>query len=125
MRSAPRPAPAAPRRHLAATLAVSLAATLAAFGLAACDADDDPTPLDAPTGLDGPPGIDAPSACNLPSTIITCTAGDNAPCTAVCDTAYCYNFSQVGTLCTKACTGIGDCPSGWTCNNMGRCRPPG
>jgi hypothetical protein len=24
-----------------------------------------------------------------------------------------------------ACGGVEDCPEGWTCNNMGRCRPPG
>lgn len=73
-----------------------------------------------------PPAVDAtPGVCNLPSTVIECTVGDDSPCTAVCDGGYCYNFSQFGVVCTKACTVVADCPSGWNCNMMGRCRPPG
>ena len=34
------------------------------------------------------------------------------------------SFQQFGVVCTKACTAIGDCPTGWSCNMMGRCRPP-
>ena len=74
---------------------------------------------------------DAAPACVLPATTITCTVGDDAPCTAVCGAAYCYSFGAGGggggtaqTVCTSGCTTVDDCPSGWTCNNMGRCRPP-
>ncbi|HVV82925.1 MAG TPA: hypothetical protein VHE35_07580 [Kofleriaceae bacterium] len=112
-------------RPLALT-ALALSTTAAMCG------DDDGAPApDAPVSLDGSPGdgtpaIDAPmGTCNLPSQIIHCTVGDNGPCTAVCPTAYCYNFQMVGVLCTKPCSGGGDCPSGWSCNMMGRCRPPG
>lgn len=90
---------------------------------AACGGDDDDgvTPVDAATS------IDAPAACNLPAQTIACTVGNDAPCTAMCPSAYCYNFQQVGVVCTKPCSqGVPtDCPTGWTCNNMGRCRPPG
>jgi hypothetical protein len=87
----------------------------------ACGGDDgDPVPIDAAGAVDGPP------ACVLESAIVTCTIGDDSPCTAVCGNAYCYTFNQVGTLCTQPCTpgNNAECPSGWTCNNMGRCRPP-
>jgi hypothetical protein len=94
---------------------------------AACDggSGDDVPDIDAAPS-DGVPPIDA-AACFLPSTTISCTIGDNTPCTAMCASAYCYNFSQVGTVCTQSCTpgSSGECPTGWTCNNMGRCRPPG
>jgi hypothetical protein len=95
-----------------------------ATALAACGADDDGnTPdVDAAAG-----GTDAPNACIISSTTTSCTIGNDAPCTASCANAYCYNFSQLPTpVCTQSCT-IGStdqCPSGWTCNNMGRCRPP-
>ena len=97
---------------------------------AACDSgggDDIDQPIDATVNLDGPPGDGSGSACVLPSAVITCTVGNNAPCTAVCAAAYCHNFTQVGNVCTSACT-IGStdqCPTGWSCNGMGRCRPPG
>lgn len=115
---------------LARTLRVALCA-LGVAALAACggDGDDGAPPDDAPAadgGGDDGGGIDA-AACVLPATPITCTAGDNGPCTAVCGNAYCHLFNQVGTLCTQPCTPGGDpaeCPTGWTCNNMGRCRPP-
>ena len=110
MRPSPRALPF--RLALAAT-------TILTLGAATCGGDDDVvTPPDAATGTD------AAGACNLPSTVITCTVGNDAPCTAVCGTAYCYNFQQFGVVCTKACTAIGDCPTGWSCNMMGRCRPP-
>ncbi len=92
-----------------------LAIALAAPG---CGGDDVP-----PAGA-----VDAAvAACALPTTTVTCTVGDDAPCTASCATAYCYNFSQLPTpVCTKGCTpgSTTECPTGWTCNNMGRCRPP-
>ena len=76
-------------------------------------------------GSDDAVAVDAGPTCKLPSTIINCTAGDDTPCTAMCANAYCYNFSQVGVLCTQACSTADECPSGWSCNMMGRCRPPG
>ena len=98
---------------------------------AACTGDDTSTPpIDAAAGLDGDDGTDAPSgtidapmACVLPTTPITCT--DNTPSAAACAAAYCYNFMQVGMRCTNSCAGPADCPAGWSCNGMGRCRPPG
>ncbi len=99
-----------------------LATALIALTVAACGADDGDPTVDASAGTDA--ATDAPAACNLPTTKITCTVGNDAPCTAVCSTAYCYNFMQLGVVCTKPCTVVGDCPSGWSCNNMGRCRPP-
>lgn len=90
-----------------------------AFALAAvaCTGDDGPTPaIDASTGPDA-------AACILPAATVACT--DDTPCQAMCGQAYCYLFNQVGQVCTQACTVATDCPTGWTCNNMGRCRPPG
>ena len=110
----PRAALRAPR---AARLPL-LAAVLALAAGTACGGDDGVPPID------GPAAVDAASVCNLPAAVITCTAGDNSPCTAVCDTSYCHLFNQVGTICTKACAVVEDCPSGWSCNTMGRCRPP-
>ena len=95
----------------------------------ACTGDDTSTPpIDAASGSDGTADtdasgtIDAPMACVLPTTSIACT--DNTPCTAACAGAYCYNFMQVGMRCTNNCAGPADCPAGWSCNGMGRCRPP-
>lgn len=92
------------------------------LALAACGGgDDDDTMPDA-----DPAAPDAAPACVLESTTVECTIGDDSPCTAVCGDAYCYNFMQLAQpVCTSSCTGLDDCPSGWTCNNMGRCRPPG
>lgn len=110
-----------------------LAFTLAA-SLVACTADDDDqVPIDASiaddgstldsTGTtDGTPGPDAAGACLLPTTPINCT--DSSQCTSQCAAAYCYNFNQIGMRCTNACTTGADCPAGWSCNGMGRCRPP-
>ncbi|HVK72590.1 MAG TPA: hypothetical protein VM734_04695 [Kofleriaceae bacterium] len=97
-------------------LAVAVAAS-------ACSGDDG----DGSGDVDAAPGVDAP-ACTLPSATTTCTVGDDSPCTALCATAYCHNFGQLpNPVCTQACTpgSTDECPSGWTCNNMGRCRPPG
>lgn len=111
---------------------IALASVLASvLVLGGCDSgggDDIDQPIDAPDVSDG--GIDSGDgggACVLNPTVVTCTAGNDAPCTAICANAYCYNFNQVGTVCTQPCTpgSSGECPSGWSCNNMGRCRPPG
>ncbi len=89
--------------------------------LAACGGDDDPVIPDA-----DPAAPDAAPACVLPDDTIECTIGDDTPCTAECADAVCYNFNQLPTpVCTTTCTTALDCPSTWTCNNMGRCRPPG
>lgn len=95
-----------------------LTLTLAA---AACSGDDgDSVAIDAPGGTDA-------AACTVPATTTSCTIGDDSPCTALCAGAYCHNFTQLATpVCTNNCT-VGsnaECPTGWTCNNMGRCRPP-
>lgn len=84
---------------------------------AACTGDDGGS-----TAIDAAPGQDAP-VCILPATTITCT--DDTVCQSSCGQAYCYLFNQVGMVCTQPCTVVGDCPTGWSCNNMGRCRPPG
>jgi hypothetical protein len=98
-----------------------------AFTFGACGGGDDDGDgsgdIDAAGG-----GTDAPAACVLPATTTACTVGNDAPCQAMCGTAYCYNFSQLPSpVCTQSCTAgsTDQCPSGWTCNNMGRCRPPG
>lgn len=102
-----------------ATVWLAVAAALAACG----GSDDDGTgdPIDAAAG------VDAANACVLPSATTTCTVGDDTPCTALCAAAYCYSFGQLPSpVCTQACTvgSTDQCPTGWTCNNMGRCRPP-
>jgi hypothetical protein len=85
------------------------------------DGDDDVTPIDAA------PGIDGPAACVLPAATTSCTVGTDGPCQALCPQAYCHLFGQLPTpVCTTNCT-VGsttECPAGWSCNNMGRCRPP-
>ncbi len=87
-----------------------------------CGSDDDGS-----TDVDAASGIDAPMACVLAAAPLACTIGNDAPCTAMCGGAYCYTFGQLpNPVCTQPCT-IGStdqCPSGWSCNNMGRCRPP-
>lgn len=84
------------------------------------DVSEPPPPADAS------PTIDGAMVCVLPSTVTTCTVGQDAPCAALCSGAYCYAFGQVGTVCTQSCVAgtSGGCPDGWSCNNMGRCRPP-
>ena len=99
-------------------------AWLAAVAIAACTGGDDDgaAPVDAQDGT-----IDAANACVLTTTTTACTVGNDAPCQALCATAYCYNFMQLPSpVCTMTCTvgSTGQCPSGWSCNNMGRCRPP-
>ena len=91
------------------------------LALAACAGEDDTVVPDADPGAP-----DAAPACVLSPTTVSCTVGDDSPCTAVCAEAYCYNFMQLASpVCTSTCTTLDDCPSGWTCNGMGRCRPPG
>lgn len=110
---------------MTAALRIPLAITAAlALTLAACGDDGDPDP-----GIDAAPDVDASNepdaaACILPTDLITCTVGDDAPCTAECAGAYCHNFMQLGVVCTNDCATVDDCPAGWSCNNMGRCRPP-
>lgn len=94
----------------------------AALWLAACNGDDGDGDGTTDAAIDSG-GPDA-AACVLPSTLITCTEGDDSPCTAMCAQAYCHLFSRVGTICTQPCAVAGDCPQGWSCNMMGRCRPP-
>ena len=108
--------PGSARSPSARTLAAAILAVALALG--GCGGDDDGSAIDAPA-IDS--GIDA-AACILSPTVVSCT--DDTPCTAVCGNAYCYNFMQVGQVCTTPCTDVGDCPAGWSCNNMGRCRPP-
>src|SRR5262245_33470652 len=79
---------------------------------------------DSASGVDAGPTIDSAPACILPTDTISGTVGDNSPCTAECAGAYCYQFGGNPPICTNACSGGGDCPSGWTCNSMGRCRNP-
>lgn len=101
-----------------AILCFAIAATLSACG---SSDDDGADPIDAASG------VDAANACVLPSSTTSCTVGMDGPCTALCPMAYCYNFSQLPTpVCTTSCTvgSTDQCPSGWSCNNMGRCRPP-
>lgn len=107
-------------RRLRPIAILSFAITAA---LSACSGGDD----DGADPIDAAAGIDAANACVVPSTTMTCTVGDNAPCMALCATAYCHNFGQLPTpVCTNPCTvgSTDQCPSGWSCNNMGRCRPP-
>lgn len=95
---------------------------LVSLWVAACGGgDDDGDTVDAAGGIDAP-------ACSIAAETVSCTVGDDSPCTAVCGAAYCYNFTQLPTpVCTQDCTpgSVDQCPTGWTCNNMGRCRPPG
>ncbi len=110
-------------------LALTLSAALALAATAGCGGDDGAPGIDAAT-TDAPPGAidagtDATGACILPTTPITCTVGNNAPCVAVCGTAYCRTFMAFGSICTGPCTGVGNCPAGWSCTSMGWCRPPG
>lgn len=94
-----------------------------AFLLLALPACGDDGAGDAPDAS----GVDAAPRCELEPAAVTCTVGDDSPCTAVCAEAYCHNFEQLGVVCTQDCTtGVDEeCPEGWRCNNMGRCRPPG
>ena len=107
-------------------LVLVLGSLLSSVACDSGDGDDIETPLDAPaTNLDGAPGDGSGGAC-LPEAVITCTVGNDAPCAAACASSTCYNFNQLGPVCTMSCSpgGSGECPSTWTCNGMGRCRPP-
>ena len=70
------------------------------------------------------------AVCELPAEAIACTEGDDTPCTAVCAASYCWAFGACGgtgsgaTICTTNCNTVADCPEGWSCNMMGRCRYP-
>ena len=118
---------------VAVTRSRRLTPVLALASTAGCGGDDGAPGIDAATdaaSTDGPPGAidagtDATGACILPTTQITCTVGNNAPCVAVCGTAYCRTFMAFGSICTEPCTGVGNCPAGWSCTAMGWCRPPG
>jgi hypothetical protein len=105
------------------TLALLLSLTTA---LAACTSSDDAPPPPDDTEVDAGTTADAATACILPMAPVTCTVGNDGPCSAVCGGAYCHTFDQFGTVCTQACApgSTGTCPTGWRCNNMGRCRPP-
>lgn len=102
---------------------IAIAGFAIAAALGACGGSDD----DGGDPVDAASGTDAANACTVPAQTTSCTIGNDAPCTALCATAYCYNFNQLPTpVCTTSCA-IGStdqCPSGWSCNNMGRCRPP-
>ena len=89
-----------------------------------CGGDDDGGG-DAPDAAESQ--FDAAPACILPTEVITCTGeGDDAPCQAECAEAYCRDFGNLpDPVCTENCGTIDDCPDGWDCNDMGRCRPPG
>jgi hypothetical protein len=91
--------------------------------LAACSGGGTTSPAD----VDADPGApDAGPACILPTDTIACTVGDDSPCASQCGESYCYNYSQLPSpVCTEACSSVSDCPSGWSCNMKGRCRPPG
>lgn len=90
---------------------------LLAMWVTACGGGDD----DGDT-----PPVDGANACVLPAAVTTCTVGDDTPCTALCAEAYCHNYMQLpNPVCTTSCTTAAQCPSGWECNGMGRCRPPG
>lgn len=104
-----------------------IASAILTLGLLSCGGDDD----DGGDGGDGPDAtastIDAAAACILSSEVITCTGeGDDAACQAVCADAYCRDFGNLpDPVCTQNCDSVDDCPGGWECNDMGRCRPPG
>ena len=103
----------------------SLVSAILSLGLLSfsCGGDDDGGG-DAPDAAESQ--FDAAPACILPTEVITCTEGDDAPCTAVCAEAYCRDFGMLpDPVCTENCSTIDDCPAGWDCNDMGRCRPPG
>ena len=108
-------------RRLRPIAAVWLA--MAATALFACGGSDD----DGADPIDAASGIDGANACTVPTATTSCTVGDDTPCTALCGTAYCHNFGQLPTpVCTNPCAvgSTDQCPSGWSCNNLGRCRPP-
>ena len=103
-------------------VAFAICAALALL-VPACGGDDDGGGDDS-AAVDA--GVDGAAACVLDPAPVECTVGDDSPCTAVCAEAYCYMYNQLpSAYCVTACTGVEDCPDGWTCNNMGRCRPPG
>jgi hypothetical protein len=93
--------------------------TLLAGYLAACGGDDDSSGADATPGVDG-------ATCHLESTPVECTEGDDTPCQALCASSYCHYYDMIDlAACTNNCSTGLQCPDGWECNNMGRCRPPG
>ena len=124
------------RRSSRKWIALMSATALAAVAVACGGGDDADEPAGggggaaAATTTQGPAaGADA-AMCELPTTPITCTTGDDSPCTATCGVAYCYTFGGGGgggagsTICTRGCNTAEQCPTGWTCNGMGRCRNP-
>jgi hypothetical protein len=80
---------------------------LAAFMLPSCGNDPAPTP-DSGTGTCTTPGTTA--------FLQTCTMDSN------CMSCLCKNFGHT-TVCTKTCTGNGDCPTPSGGCTDGTCRP--
>jgi hypothetical protein len=86
---------------------------------AACTEDDANDVPDAGSNADAEPGV-----CSLTTEPVECTA--NPECEALCAGSYCHLFGMLGgSVCTVNCVTADDCPDDWTCNQMGRCRPPG
>ena len=103
-----------------------LFASILCLGLLSCGGDDD----DGSDGPETPDAADSPfdaaPACTLPTEVVVCGGeGDDGACQAVCAEAYCRDFGNLpDPVCTQNCGTPDDCPDGWDCNDMGRCRPP-
>lgn len=94
----------------------------------ALDAGGMPRDASAPTGDAGAGPPDAVAFACVVSALdppVPCVVGEDAPCRASCSDAYCYAYTALpDPVCTRGCSSPADCPAGWRCNAMGRCRPP-
>lgn len=90
-------------------------ALAAVLSLTACEDDKKPAPDAAPT-VDSTMSDGGSMTCGTVAYLAACTADD------MCESCTCRSFGH-SKVCTKTCTGDGDCPAPSGGCSSGFCRP--